>query len=360
MARARNIKPGFFANENLAECEPLARLLFAGLWCLADREGRLEDRPKRIRAELLPYDSCDADELLNQLSKQGFITRYEVDSQKLIQVNGFTKHQMPHHKEVASTFPPIPGTPAVTRHAHDVPKEMRESVFSRDGHRCLKCGCVESLTIDHIVPLSKGGDNSENNLQTLCHRCNSAKGDASKSYRGDVVVEESRRSNYKDGSTLNQRKTNDGDSCPPDSLIPDSLIPEEEHVDADASTHSAPQQAAEQEPGSGQTAQLFQIDRIPYEKIRDLYNQILGGKLKRCMGVTEAHRKHIRAAYNLKLDGGFPVRDGGLSFWEGLFNDVLDCPFMLGNNNRGWRADFEFLTTASKIQRFMEGKYDAA
>ncbi|MCR3854672.1 hypothetical protein K3Z84_03995, partial [Pseudomonas aeruginosa] len=65
-------------------------------------------------------------------------------------------------------------------------------------------------------------------------------------------------------------------------------------------------------------------------------------------------------AYNLKLDGGFPVRDGGLSFWEGLFNDVLDCPFMLGNNNRGWRADFEFLTTASKIQRFMEGKYDAA
>lgn len=67
MARARNIKPGFFANEDLAECDPLARLLFAGLWCLADREGRLEDRPKRIRAELLPYDSCDADELLNQL-----------------------------------------------------------------------------------------------------------------------------------------------------------------------------------------------------------------------------------------------------------------------------------------------------
>ena len=50
MARARNIKPGFFANENLAECDPLARLLFAGLWCLADREGRLEDRPKRIAA----------------------------------------------------------------------------------------------------------------------------------------------------------------------------------------------------------------------------------------------------------------------------------------------------------------------
>ncbi|MCY1296747.1 hypothetical protein D9M70_461540 [compost metagenome] len=78
------------------------------------------------------------------------------------------------------------------------------------------------------------------------------------------------------------------------------------------------------------------------------------------MGVTEVHRKHIRAAYNLKLEDGFPVREGGLEFWEGLFHDVLDCPFMLGDNNRAWRADFEFLTTASKIQRFMEGKYDAA
>ena len=39
MSRSRNIKPGFFKNEHLAECQPLARLLFIGLWTLADREG---------------------------------------------------------------------------------------------------------------------------------------------------------------------------------------------------------------------------------------------------------------------------------------------------------------------------------
>lgn len=99
-------------------------------------------------------------------------------------------------------------------------------------------------------------------------------------------------------------------------------------------------------------------DRIPYEKIRELYNKTLGGTLPRCLGLSEKHRKHIRACYSLRLDGRFPVREGGLDFWEGLFNDVLDCPFMLGLNNRAWKADFEFLTTASKIQRFMEGKYD--
>ena len=52
MARARNIKPGFFKNEDLAECSPWARLCFAGLWTLADREGRLEDRANVIQDEL--------------------------------------------------------------------------------------------------------------------------------------------------------------------------------------------------------------------------------------------------------------------------------------------------------------------
>lgn len=128
---------------------------------------------------------------------------------------------------------------------------------------------------------------------------------------------------------------------------------EEEHVDAHASTHAEQDRVAPVQP-----AQLLDFDRIPYERIRELYNSILGGKLKRCMGLNDTHRKHIRAAYNLKLDGKFVVREGGLEFWEGLFHDVLECPFMLGNNNRGWRADFEFLTTSTKIQKFLEGKYD--
>jgi hypothetical protein len=105
MARARNIKPSFFANEHLAECDPYARLLFAGLWCLADREGRLEDRPKRIRAELFPYDNCDADALLEQLQAHGFISRYAHGEHRFIQVLNFGKHQNPHVKEAKSTIP---------------------------------------------------------------------------------------------------------------------------------------------------------------------------------------------------------------------------------------------------------------
>lgn len=105
MARARNIKPSFFTHDVLAEIEPLGRLLFIGLWTLADREGRLEDRPKRIKAELLPYDDCNADSMLAALEQNGFITRYESGGNRFIQVLKFTKHQNPHMREPASTIP---------------------------------------------------------------------------------------------------------------------------------------------------------------------------------------------------------------------------------------------------------------
>lgn len=105
MARSRNIKPGFFLNEELAEIEPLGRLLFAGLWTIADREGRLEDRPRRIKAAVLPYDDCDVDHLLNELYKQKFIIRYEVDGARYIQITNWHKHQNPHCKEKPSTIP---------------------------------------------------------------------------------------------------------------------------------------------------------------------------------------------------------------------------------------------------------------
>ena len=121
MKRTRQINPGFFTNDELADITPLGRLLFAGLWVIADREGRLEDRPKKIKAEILPYDNCDVDDLLNQLQNAGFIKRYKVDIPRtdqgntmdtpkadvgIIQVVNFTKYQHPHRNESASTLPP--------------------------------------------------------------------------------------------------------------------------------------------------------------------------------------------------------------------------------------------------------------
>lgn len=105
MARLRTLKPGFFIDEYLAECQPLTRLLFAGLWTIADREGRLEDRPRRIKAECLPYDDCDVDALLSELARHDFIIRYGCEGKRFIAVPTWHKHQSPHMKESASTIP---------------------------------------------------------------------------------------------------------------------------------------------------------------------------------------------------------------------------------------------------------------
>lgn len=106
--RARIIKPGFYANEQLAECSVLARLIFPGLWMLADRRGRLEDRPKRIKGTLLPYDDGDVDALLNELQRAGMLVRYTVGEQRLIQITAFERHQKCHPREVDSELHPVP------------------------------------------------------------------------------------------------------------------------------------------------------------------------------------------------------------------------------------------------------------
>lgn len=64
-----------------------------------------------------------------------------------------------------------------------VTKSMKLEVLNRDMFRCLNCGSTECLTIDHITPLSKGGGNDINNLQTLCSKCNSKKSDTTADYR---------------------------------------------------------------------------------------------------------------------------------------------------------------------------------
>lgn len=109
MARARNIKPGILKNELLGTADPLAYVLFTGLWMLADREGRLEDRPLRIKAEVFPYrPESDIDSLLAWLVGNGFIDRYESKGRKCISIRQFHEHQRPHPKEPLSELPANP------------------------------------------------------------------------------------------------------------------------------------------------------------------------------------------------------------------------------------------------------------
>lgn len=115
MARSRNIKPGIFKNELLGVADPLLTILFAGLWCLADKRGRLEDRPLRIKAEIFPYRELpDFNGYLTELARLGFIRRYSVDGQEVIDIPAFEKHQHPHHTEKDSELPEFSDRCALT------------------------------------------------------------------------------------------------------------------------------------------------------------------------------------------------------------------------------------------------------
>jgi len=121
MSRIRYIKPGFFRNEDLASLPALTRLCFAGLWTLADRDGRLEDRPRRIKAEVFPYEDADTETMIAALAGAGFLTRYRVGEVRVIQIQNWPKHQRPHKDEPVSKLPmpedstqsPVEPTPVV-------------------------------------------------------------------------------------------------------------------------------------------------------------------------------------------------------------------------------------------------------
>ena len=135
MPRSRNIKPAFFDNDLLAEVDPLGRLLFIGLWTIADFNGNLEWRPKRIKAQILPYDDCDIEEIVTSLCKSRFVTIYSCQGSKYLNVTNFHKHQNPHpnEKKKGTPIPSFNGTGSQPADLKEVVTNNDKITTSRDG-----------------------------------------------------------------------------------------------------------------------------------------------------------------------------------------------------------------------------------
>ncbi len=154
MARARNIKPAFFKNEDLVELPFEYRLLFAGLWTLSDRDGLLEDRPKRIKMEIFPADNVDVEHGLSELERTGFIRRYEADGKKVIWIITFSEHQSPHHTEKSSTLPK-------PNREITVKEPLNTGVISGDSQQHLRENPPDSLNPDSLKPYKEKTNKKE-------------------------------------------------------------------------------------------------------------------------------------------------------------------------------------------------------
>jgi hypothetical protein len=107
--RIRTIKPEFFHHEGLFEAEletklPI-RVAFAGLWCIADREGRFKWEPRRIGVQVLPYDAVDFSRVLDALATRAFVLKYRVGDACFGWIPSFLKHQVINNRESQSILP---------------------------------------------------------------------------------------------------------------------------------------------------------------------------------------------------------------------------------------------------------------
>lgn len=261
MARARNIKPKFLSNEVLGKLDPIISLLFIALWMLADREGRLEDRPDRILAEAFPArrNITDVHGYLTVLEQHEFIERYKVGKIAVIQIVNFKKHQTPHHTEKPSELPEKPA--------------------------------------DYTPPPLDNGEIT----QAL-----------------------------------------PSDSLNPDSLNPDSPNPEVSDL-ANAKSSSV-------------SADPPKPDRVPYQKIIDLYHEVL----PMCPEVKIlTHTRKTQLAARWK-SGEIP----DLDTWKDYFIFVSKSDFLTGKadpppGRRRFVADLEWLTKEANFVKIYERKYHA-
>jgi hypothetical protein len=120
--RIRSIKPEFWKSERMAQLPRDVRMLFIGLWNLADDFGRFRAHPSLVKGELFAYDDdADVGAWLSELSKAGVVVLYTVNGQRYGFVRNFAEHQK-IDRRAASRIPPPPGEkqeePTTTCGAH--------------------------------------------------------------------------------------------------------------------------------------------------------------------------------------------------------------------------------------------------
>lgn len=313
MARARNIKPGFFRNADLVELPVEARLLFIGLWTIADREGRLKDRPKQIKMEIFPADNYDCNDLIQQIADAGMLVRYEHSGARYLQITNFTKHQNPHRDEQASTIP-AQGTPDAAQVKEPAETPISDQITPEKHANAEEAPCTPDACTVH-APCTP-----------------------------DACTEVAR---------LN-----------PESLIPESVIPS-------LSTSSAlpPKPTPEDDVVQVPPA----IPPCPINDILDAYaaelpmlaqpRRSLFRDSKDADALRQRWRWVLTSTHESGQRVGLPLATTsaeGVAWFRRFFGFVAKSDFLTGNesdNKRKWQADFGWLVNKSNFAKVVQGNY---
>lgn len=174
-------------NEEFALLSDKAKILYIGTITLADDEGRLKANSMLLRSQVFPLDenvkSEEVRKWMNELVKVKLVTHYEADGQHFIQHPNWNKFQTLRMDRMRRSDIPAPEgmegkIMKLFPNNANLPRELLIKIWDRDGEACRYCGKNQKpFHIDHVIPVSRGGKNTLENLVVSCEKCNTTKKD---------------------------------------------------------------------------------------------------------------------------------------------------------------------------------------
>ena len=314
--RIRALKPEFFLHEGVATLEVQTRLFYQGLWCVADREGRFHWRPKRLKAQIFPYDDFNVAGMLEELARAGFIRRYVVAEQTYGVIDSWSRNQIPARDEPPSELPAPDGS--MTEYSRPPNQTVRARIYQRDNYRCAYCQRdlsrdSRARVLDHVIPYSKGGTNNEQNLVTACKPCNAAKRDRDPADAG-MPWPEGLGETYQTGPYVTPPLT--VVNVPSDPLV---LLGNRE---------------GEVGIGNGNEEIAPAAPAFRAADLMELWNSVTKPPIPRCRELTDERRRKIRSRI---------AKRPSLAEWREAFEALQASAFYRGQNDRQWIADFDWV-----------------
>ncbi len=118
--------------------------------------------------ERVDWEVTEPPTVLSQVAAQTEWRKYPFGSARNAERCGFFPFVVRNLRKLRE-YPPERPSPRY------IPSDVRVRVWLRDGNKCKNCGAQEDLEFDHIIPVAKGGSNTENNIELLCSACNRMK-----------------------------------------------------------------------------------------------------------------------------------------------------------------------------------------
>ena len=121
------------------------------------------------------------------------------------------------------------------------------------------------------------------------------------------------------------------------------------HTDTDTDTDKDQKHLSLENPNDGP-----KVPRISYSEIQNAYNETCGHVLQKCIAMTEKRKTKVKSMGSLDVNGSRPFKELGIEFWIAYFRDALLIPWNTGSNDRGWRADFDYLVNPNNALKILE------